>query len=284
MTQIFDYALVNGALHRAEIAQVSLFHPVFLGAFGVYETVKVDKGRAFHLNDHLKRLHQSAQHLDLELPVPIPTLATWFETLLKVDREATFTLRILVLADPTSSENQIVAFLPEPLRTYSPEIYQQGATVVLYEGQRAVPQSKSLNTLVNYLARREATRHDALEALLCHDGQVTEGARSNVFGVKEGRLITPPAASVLNGITREIVVHLMAGTDHPVAEERLLCANLGDYTELFITATSLHVVPVTRLNGGRVGDGAVGPITRQVMARFEAYYQDYMRQNHGGTG
>jgi branched-subunit amino acid aminotransferase/4-amino-4-deoxychorismate lyase len=99
---------------------------------------------------------------------------------------------------------------------------------------------------------------------------LTEGARSTLFAVRGGSLLTPPAAEVLPGITRDLVVHVMRDTDHPVAESPL-APDVGLYDEVFITATSMHVMPVTSIDGRAVGNGRVGPITREAMARFENY-------------
>ncbi|MFQ5611107.1 MAG: aminotransferase class IV [Anaerolineae bacterium] len=277
MTQILDYAVIDGTLTEASEAQIPLSHPIFLSSFGVYETVKVDAGRAFHLRQHLERLHQSAQYIEMPLPLEVKTLAAWFQKLLELEPQATFTLRILALANPGPYEAPLVALVPEQLPSYPASFYRRGARAILYEGLRAIPQCKSLNTLVNYLARREAERNDALEAILFHAGQLTEGARSNVFAVLDGRLITPPLDRVLNGITREIVIRLMHQTGTPVDEAPLSYDSLAACSELFITSTSMHVMPISRINGRGIGDGSVGPITRQVMQQFEKYYRDSMQ-------
>jgi D-alanine transaminase len=281
MNRLLDYVLVNGVLMRPETAQISLRHPIFRSSYGVYESIKVDAGHAFHLHDHLDRLHQSARFLDFAIPVSVAALATWLEVLLAVDRRATFTLRILVLPDPTDKQDPLVAFLPEKLQTYADALYRRGASAILYQGQRAVPRSKSLNTLVNFLARRQADRQQVLEALLFHGGQLLEGSRSNLFAVEGKALITPPEDRVLSGITRDIVIRVMANSEFPVVERNVADNDLSMFSETFITSTSMHVMPITRIDGETVGSGGVGPVTRQVMGRFENYYRRFQRQASG---
>lgn len=145
----------------------------------------------------------------------------------------------------------------------------------MYEGQRALPACKGLNTLVNFLARRAATQQEALEGLLHHNGYLTEGARSNLFAVRQGRLLTPPASEVLSGITRDIIVQVMEGTDHPVVETSVM-VDASLYEEVFITSTSMHVMPITHIDGRPVGSGRVGPITRLAMSQFETHYREVM--------
>lgn len=274
-SQIFNYAILNGACIPQAQAQVSLFDQALLSSFGVYEAIKVDQGRPFYLEEHLHRLLKSAELLDLSLGVEVPTLVDWFNRLKQVDPQATWRLTIIGLGTVEAGSRPVVAMQPEPLRSYPERLYQHGARVVLYEGQRALPACKSLNTLVNFLARRAATRAGALEGLLHHAGYLTEGARSNLFVVRGGQLLTPPAATVLAGITRDIIVQVMADTPHPVVEDSL-SIDLSQYEEFFISSTSMHVMPVTEIDGQPVGTGQVGPVTQLAMARFAVHYQQVM--------
>ncbi len=274
-SQIFNYAILNGACIPQAQAQVSLFDQALLSSFGVYEAIKVDRGRPFYLEEHLRRLLKSAELLDLSLGVEAPTLVEWFDRLNRVDPKATWRLTVIGLGAVEPGGQPIIAMQPEPMRTYPAELYRRGARAVLYEGQRALPACKSLNTLVNFLARRAATRVGALEGLLHHDGYLTEGARSNLFAVRRSQLLTPPAAAVLSGITRDIIVQVMADTSQPVIEARL-STDLSQYEEFFISSTSMHVMPVTEIDGQPIGNGQVGPVTQLAMARFAAHYQQIM--------
>lgn len=274
---IFNYAIVNGQLMPFDQAQISLFNKAYFSSFGVYESIKVDQGRPFYLEEHLRRLHTSAAMLDLELAVDIPTLVRWFEQLAQVDPQATWSLRMLVIGPADAGAAPIIGMQADPLPTYSAAFYETGASAVLYEGQRALPRCKSLNTLVNYLARRAATRAGAVEGLLHHHDHLTEGARSNLFVVQGGRILTPPENDVLSGITRDIILHVMQDTAHPVTET-LVPIDLSLYEEVFISSTSMHVLPITQIDGQPIGNGQVGPITRLALARFNEHYQQVMAQ------
>jgi branched-chain amino acid aminotransferase len=277
---IFDYAVVNGQLMPLEQAQISLFNKAYFSSFGVYESVKVEHGRPFYLEEHLHRLHKSAAMLELELGVDVPTLSHWATLLCQLDPQATWNLRILAVGAVEAGGQPLIGLQAEPLVTYPATLYESGAGAVLYEGQRALPRCKSLNTLVNYLARRTATRVGALEGLLHHHGYLTEGSRSNLFAVRQGQLLTPPEAEVLSGITRDIIVHVMQETAYPVVEAPLTI-NLSLYEEIFITSTSMHVMPITRIGSVPIGEGRVGPVTRLVMERFAGHYRRVMSEPRG---
>lgn len=277
---IFDYAVVNGQLMPLAQAQISLFNKAYFSSFGVYEAVKVEHGRPFYLEEHLHRLHKSAAMLELELGADVPALARWAGLLCQLDPQATWNLRILALGAVEAGASPIIGMQPEPLAAYSAPSYESGASAVLYEGQRALPRCKSLNTLVNYLARRTATQAGALEGLLHHHGHLTEGARSNLFAVRQGQLLTPPEAEVLSGITRDIIIYVMNDTAYPIVEAPLP-VDLSLYEEIFISSTSMHVMPLTRIGEVVVGDGRVGPVTRLVMERFARHYRRVMGEPRG---
>jgi branched-subunit amino acid aminotransferase/4-amino-4-deoxychorismate lyase len=272
---IFDYVIFNGDLLPAREAQVFIFHNAYFSSFGVYETVKIDQGRPFYLDEHLHRLHHSARMLDLELGVEVPILRQWFDKLIAVDPEATWSLKIIALGPDQAGDSPIIAMQSTALPTYPDTFYENGASAVLFAGRRLLPACKSLNTLVNFLARRAASRSGVLEGLLHHDGHLTEGSRTNLFAVRQGHLITPPTNTVLSGITREVIIEAMQGSDHPVSEQSLP-ADPDQFDEFFISSTSMHVMPITRLDDRPVGNGQVGPITKVAMARFETAYRRYM--------
>jgi branched-chain amino acid aminotransferase len=272
---IFDFALLNGQLLPVSEAQVPVTNKALFASFGVYETIKVVQGRPFYGDEHLERLLISAGLLHIDLQIDVSTLHYWFKMLADVDRGATWSLRILALGAVEPDVLPFIAMWAEPLPTYARSLYQEGATAILFAGQRSLPACKSLNTLVNFLARREAQQVGALEGMLHHKRQLTEGSRSNVFAVRQGQLITPPAAEVLSGITREVILQVMQDSDTPVVET-LLPVDISLYDEFFISSTSMHVMPITQIDNRPVGKGRVGPITREVMARFEVHYREIM--------
>jgi len=173
---IFDYAVFDGQLLPIDQAQISIFNPSLFSSFGIYETVKVDKGRSFYLDEHLHRLLQSAKMLDMDLSVNTTSLADWFQMLMAVDPQATWSLKIIAFGPTDPTSKPIIAMHPTRLPTYPYALYQKGASVVLYEGQRLLPACKSLNTLVNYLARRKAEQMEALEGVLHYNGYLIASA------------------------------------------------------------------------------------------------------------
>lgn len=266
------YVSRNGVLIQPAQACVSVFNPAIYGAYGVYESMEVARGVVFAEDAHLQRLARSAALLDLALPADLSTFKKWIGEILAAHDAPECTLRLFVVG--AERGRQAIAFIwPQPPITYPPHLYTVGAATITVPGQRFLPEAKSINTLVSYLARRKAVAAGAHEGLLVHDGYITEGANSNFFAVLRDEVITPPAELVLPGVTRDILIGLARGAGIAVREAPLALAGASEWTECFITSTSRHVMPVTRIDGRPVGSGAVGPVTGRLMALFAEHFE-----------
>ena len=117
-----------------------------------------------------------------------------------------------------------------------------------------------------------ARRRGAQEGLyVTADGEVTEATTANLFLVERGRLVTPVAAGgLLVGVTRDLVVRLARRAGLVVREERVTAARLRRAAEVFLTASTVEIMPVVRLDGRRVGAGRPGPITLALQERYRA--------------
>jgi len=113
--------------------------------------------------------------------------------------------------------------------------------------------------------------HEAL--FVDRAGHITEGSNSNFFVVREGALLTAPAATVLSGVTREVTIRLARQIGIQVREQELPLAERKTWEEAFITSTSRHLMPLTMLDGQPVGTGRVGPLTRRLMDAFEVHFR-----------
>ena len=265
------YVLRNGALVLPAQASISVFNPAIYGAFGVYESMQVANGVVFARDAHMQRLAHSAEIVGLRLPADLATFRRWIAEVLEANAATDCTLRLFVVG---GDGDEAAAFIwPQPPTIFPATYYADGVAVITVEGERDLPQAKSLNTLVTFLARRRAQEQGVHEALLHHAGYLTEGSNSNLFAVIDGQVLTPPGEQVLSGVTRDLLVSLSQGHECAIREARLALADVSRWSECFITSTSRHVMPVTTLDGRPVGDGRVGPLTRRLAARFEDYFR-----------
>ena len=258
----------NGEIVDPAQARVHVQNPAVSSALGVYETLQVTRGRIFRLHDHLRRLQASAREIDLALPAPLDDLATWAHDLLAAANIKEAALRILALnGDPFAGPTVYMMLLP-PVR-YARDLYEQGASAVTFEGERALPTAKTLNTLVNFLARRKAQALGAHEGLLVARDGIREGATSNIFAIIGGALVTPPDHLVIAGVTRDIVIALARERGYRLIFRPLPVSSIPHWQEAFITSTSRHVMPLTVVDRRPINGGRVGPMTRALMEAFE---------------
>lgn len=282
----------NGRLLPPQEATVSILSPVIYGAFGVYESIQLWDGVCFHLNDHLRRLERSAALIDLPLAGDHATVRRWLHELIDAhvqvlpsDDVKQATIRLFAIGPATvEADPEIFIWLEAP-RILGDQEYAQGVGAVTFQGERAIPQSKSLNTLVNTLARQKAAAANEHEGLLVdRNGCVREGASSNLFVVQKGKVLLPPNGDILEGVTLEIVLEQARQAQIGVIRQPLPMAEVAHWDEAFITSTSRHVLPLVRLDSQSIGDGRPGPLTQELHRRFETYFIDYVEEEKARTG
>jgi D-alanine transaminase len=261
----------NGVLIHPAQACVPVFTPALYGAYGIYESMQVANGVVFALDAHLQRLAHSAALLEMSLPADVSTAKRWIAEVLAANGCAECTLRLFVIGGERGA-GAVAYIWPQPPTVYPLDHYTRGAPAITFPGQRFMPEAKSINTLASYLARLQAQSVGAHEALLTHDGYLTEGANSNLFAVADNVVLTPPSDQVLAGVTREILINLAHADGVETRETRLMMTDLHRWTEVFITSTSRHVMPITTVDGRPIGSGAVGPLTRRLMTLYEEHF------------
>lgn len=272
---------LNGQLVPADAASVSVFDRGFRNGEGVFETFRSYQGHVFRLSDHLDRAYRGAEVLGFD-PGPRDRLERAVTTTATHNLEAlqggdgalrlTVTPGRLVPSSPfpgTPDAGTTVVVTAHPL-AIDVAIYRDGIAAVRVPLARELPHVKALSYLAPSLARAEARRRGAAEALLVdREGRILEGASSNVFAVLDGALVTPPVgAGILPGVTRTVVLEQAQELGLQVREEPLGSGLVGAADELFVTATTREVVPVVRLDDSPVGDGTPGAVTKEL---HEAY-------------
>lgn len=292
-------ALVNvdGRIVAPSEAHVSVFDRGFLYGDSVYEVVRTYGGRPFELPAHLARLGRSAERIGLDLPWDSQRIAAEVARTLEASRGGDVpdaeaapwnrgerSVRIVMTRgsgdlglDPSTAVEPTAVLIVHPLAGPPAAAYRDGVAACIVRSARAAPtaadpSAKTGLHLPHVLAVREARLQGAHEALLTDGfGQVTEGASSNLFEVRGGRVLTPPlGAGILEGVTRGVVLRLARELAFTVDETALRVEDLESAEELFITSTAREILPVTSLGGRPVGDGRVGRTTRRLHEAFRA--------------
>ena len=183
-------------------------------------------------------------------------------------------MRVRVTLDLERAPGTIYILVDE-LHTPGDEDYRQGVGVVTRQMQRQNPKAKLTSFISTASAVREKLPPGINEAVMIgEDGRALEGLSSNFFAVTSG-VIWTAEQGVLSGITRSLVLEVIAEEGIPLRLEGVPAADLGRLDEAFITSASRAVLPVTIIDGQAVGDGLPGPVTRRLM---EGYHNRLERE------
>jgi branched-chain amino acid aminotransferase len=178
------------------------------------------------------------------------------------------------LAPPADARSVTVVLVALPVPHFAPEIYRSGLTAHVASGRRnEFAMTAGMKTLAytdSVMALLEARRHGADEALLLDTaGHVSEGSTSNVFIVQGGAVLTPPTScGALPGITRAVVLELLAERGVPVLERPIPARELAAADEVFLTSSLRGIAPIAAIDGRTLG--APGPIARDMMDAYAA--------------
>ena len=262
-----------------EDATISVFDRGFLYGDSVYETLRTAGGSVVQLDEHLDRLRRSAAGIAFELPFDDAAIQAAMAETLAAAANADSRVRVIVTRgtgpmslDTRVARSPLLVIMVSPLEVPSLAERERGIAAVTVGRETTIrPGLKTGNYLGNILAVRRAHEQGAEDAILCNDdGAVAEAATSNLFMVRAGHVSTPSLATgLLAGITRGTIMTLLeTELGLPVVERTILADELRDADELFLTSSVRGVMPVTTLDGARVGEGSAGPVTRRV---FEVY-------------
>jgi D-alanine transaminase len=249
----------------------------FVFGDGVYEVLRAINGRLFATRFHNQRLERSLDGVRISLesgdsPAKFVEIG---KQLLKENNllQGQATLYMQVTRGATTRVHNFPApdvtptvYISAARFTPYSDLAESGAPAITHPDLRwARCDLKTLNLLPNVLASQTAKERGAFEAMLIRDGVVTEGTKTNFFGVVDGSLRTHPTDShILPGITRSVLRDLARGLGIELDETPIKASEIPRLSELFLTGTTTDVMPVVKLDDKPVGKGKPGELTRKL--------------------
>lgn len=277
----FDGHLIPWQEAKVHVLTHSLHYG--LAVFEGVRAYKTPKGTMiFRLQDHTRRLFNSAHILQMRIPYTEEELNDAQRQVFSANGLEEGYLRPIVFfgseamglrAENLSVHVAIAAWeWPDYM---APEARERGITMRTSSYTRhhvniTMCKSKAAGNYINsILALREAIESGCDEALLLdNEGYVTEGSGENIFVVVNGEVHTPELTSCLDGITRRTVLEFLRELDVPLVERRITRDEIYIADEVFLSGTAAEVLPVCALDGRVVGEGKRGPITSQVQSMY----------------
>jgi D-alanine transaminase len=268
MAAPFPICYLNGEFMPLNEARISPLDRGFLFADSVYEVLPAFDGRMFRFREHFDRLARGLREVRISSP---HTHAEWHDILSELIRRNSRDDMYLYAqvtrgaefgrnhAFPAESKPTVFA-MATPLPTLDEDGRKNGLAAITVEDFRwGRCDIKSTMLLANVLMKQQAAEAGAQEAIIVRDNEVLEGASTSVFLVIDGVLITPPNSHrLLPGTTRDVALEL-APPDIPVEVRRVSVSELRRADEVWISAATRDVLPITTIDGAPVGDGKPGP-------------------------
>ncbi|HEX2675021.1 MAG TPA: aminotransferase class IV [Polyangiales bacterium] len=275
---------IDGVLHDAASAQVSVFDRGFLYGDSVFEVLRTYGGKPFCEREHLERLAQSCRRLLIPITTGPDDWSREIARTVAASGMPECNVRVMVTRgvgalglDLSKAQNPSTLVFALPLELPPERFYRDGIRVGLVHVGRATDGTsavgaKTSNYLASVLALHEVKQRGCDEAIVIGaHGEVVEGATSNVFAVVRGELFTPPiAAGILAGITRHTVIAVATQLGIPVHETQMHPEDLYRADEVFITSTIRELVPVTRVDDVVIAAGTPGPMALQLLSGYRA--------------
>lgn len=277
------WVYLDGAYLPAAEARVAADDAGLLYGRGLFETFRARRGAVYRLERHLERLAAGAQVLGIALPPALAELPDVVRELTERCGLEDARVRLTLTAGPSTGlrasaggGRPSLLIQARPATDYPERLHEVGVAAVVASVRRnetsPLSRVKSLNYLDNLLAREEARRAGADEALFLNTrGLLADGSASNIFILRGGGLLTPPVEDgALPGVTRGAVLELAGAADITAREASLSREELLGADEAFLTNAVAGVLPLVSVDGAKLGSGAPGEVTRRARALYEA--------------
>lgn len=246
-----------------------------LRAYAVFDYLKTYSGKPFHLSDHINRLFSSAEYIGLKIPNSKDEIKFIIKELLKINKFNESSIRIIVTGGTSSDgkkrgePNLIITC--EPRNEIDKEFYIKGVKIKSVYDYREAPVAKTINYTMAIKYLNEYYPQGFFEVLYIHNSKITECTSSNIFFVKDKKLITPKD-ELLPGITRQVVIR-EASKNFEIEEREVFFHEIFDFDECFITSTDKEVLPVISIDEHFFNKGKVGDKTKLIMKIFHDYVE-----------
>lgn len=279
---------LNGRYMPVELAQVSVLDRGFIFGDGVYEVIPVYNRRPFRLAEHLRRLQHSLE--GIKLPNP-HTDEEWAHIIARIIAKHEGEDQYLYVHITRGAAERDHAFPNPPvaptvfvqsklLKTPSPELLARGVSCISATDNRWLRcDIKTISLLPNVLLRQMAVEAGCAETVMFReDAFLTEGAASNIFVVKDGKLLAPPKDHLmLPGITYDVVLEIAAAHHIPCEVRRIDKAEVFGADELMLTSSTKEVLAITHLDGQAIGNGKPGAMYQRLFGLYQDYKREVMR-------
>ncbi|MBI5416611.1 aminotransferase class IV [Candidatus Poribacteria bacterium] len=279
-----EYVYINGEFILKENATISIFDHGFLYGDAVFETMRSFDGKLFKLSEHIDRLLKSATGIFIQHKFTKYEIAQAIAKCMEKNKAKDAYIRICISRgvgqislDIDTCHNPMLIIMVKSII----DVPIQGVKIAIVKIRRNLatainPAFKTANMLNNVLAKMEAKRLDAFEGIMLNtDGYVTEGSITNIFMIKNFKIITPSISTgILEGISRNTVIELAPKANLTVFEEFIKPEELYKADECFLTNSVRGIIPVNQIDNIKINNGIIGHYTKKLIEIYNHYVNE----------
>ena len=266
------YYIYNGELRDSTIVEM----PVPEGGKAVYEVIRLIEGVPLFLEDHYERMQNSIANIGSEIDFTCSVLSGQIKKTVEANDNLNCNVKIMLVL--TETGKQTLMYIS---KSYYPDedLIKKGVNVGLLRLERENPNIKIMNRTYREAADKKIREGNYFEVLLCsNDGSITEGSKSNVFFVNGNRIFTAPGTHVLKGITRKYIIEACKSAGYEVLEAFTAVNSLKETDGLFLSGTSIKVLPVTGVEE-LCFQSAKNPVIQAVREEYDKVIKKYIDEN-----
>jgi branched-chain amino acid aminotransferase len=270
-----DYFIINGKEKPAGLFDGG----ILLSGVSFYEVMRVKEKTPLFLEDHLDRLAASLLAGGVKAGLQSGMITKCLRLLITANESVNEgNIRLILHYPPGKDENPEV-FCHYTFHYYpSAEEYTSGVSLVPLYIQRPRVHAKIIDYGFRKAVISKIKEANAFEALLVNaEGFITEGSKSNVFLIGNDKVVTPPAAYVLPGITRKYILYLCRLAGISAMEENIPCSEAGNFDSCFITGTSPGILAVSNIDKVRYNAGH--HLLKRLSADYKTLVSEYINKH-----
>jgi len=265
-----ELCLVNGVEERAD----KLIG--FQSEKVVYEVIRIIDGVPLFIEDHFLRMKNSLKTLSTELKTTQKELNQQVRKTAELNGKKNCNVKVTVYEE--AGRQNCIMYISKSYYPVKEEI-ENGVKVGLMRWERHDPNAKILNNEYKEAARKKMEEENTFEVLLVNNqNRITEGSKSNVFFVRGNRVFTAPDEYVLKGVTRKYIIDACQKSGFELIETLIGLDSLNEIEGLFITGTSIKVLPVSEVDG-KVFKSATHPTIVAIRDQYDCVIREYIKAN-----
>tara|TARA_Y100000590_G_scaffold324783_1_gene368390 strand:+ start:1147 stop:1986 length:840 start_codon:yes stop_codon:yes gene_type:complete len=266
-----NYVYLNNRYVNFKDAKIHIEDRGFQFSDSVYEVIKVINCKLLDIEFHLSRLKYSTDELNFNFKINKPSLKKIFLSLVKKNELKNGIIYLQITRGIQPREHAYKKNLKPNIIIYTakkkfnlPNKNYKGYKAITYPDIRwGRPDIKTTSLLANILAATEASKQGAYETILVKGKKVTEGTHSNVWIVKDKKIITHPTnKEILKGVTRTVLKNMIISLNLKLIEREFSIKELFKSEEVFITSSGSLVTPITQIDKIKINKGKIGAITK----------------------